>query len=77
MHSFLGAPLAEMLRSDVKPALMAAIEEKFKECPQQPAGAFAPARRSRVARGAGGGGGSAGGGGGKAKSGGSRGGAGE
>jgi cytoskeleton-associated protein 5 len=57
MHSFLGPALGDMLRADVKPALMTAIEEKFKECPQQPPGSFAPARTSRAGGGGGGGGG--------------------
>jgi cytoskeleton-associated protein 5 len=57
MHGFLGPALGDMLRADVKPALMAAIEEKFKECPQQAPDAFAPARTSRAAGGSGGGGG--------------------
>ena len=68
MHSFLGPALGDMLRADVKPALMTTIEEKFKDCPQQPPGSFAPTSSSRVAAAAGGGGkargGRAGGGGG-------------
>lgn len=34
-HKQLGTGLAAMLRSDVKPALMTALEESFKNNPQQ------------------------------------------
>ena len=49
MHTFLGPALADMLRADVKPALMAAVEEKFKDCPQHAPGSFTPARAWRGA----------------------------
>lgn len=34
-HKQLGAGLADMLRSDVKPALMTALEDAFKRNPQE------------------------------------------
>lgn len=43
---FLGAPLGDMLRSDVKPALMAAIEGEFAKCPKDPS--IVPVRFSRA-----------------------------
>jgi len=76
MHTFLGPPLADMLRADVKPALMTTIEEKFKDCPQSTPGSFAAARTSRVAAASGGGRGGGGGGGKAARGDGSRGGGG-
>lgn len=48
--SFLGPPLAEMVRLDVKPALMTAIESTFAKSPQNPA--WQPTRTSRAASGA-------------------------
>lgn len=53
MHRSLGPPLADMLRPDIKPALMAAIEGEFEKNPQQAADSLAP---SRAVRNGGGGG---------------------
>ena len=66
LRRFLGPPLADMIRNDVKPALMTAIDSEFAKNPKREAGAYIPSRASRVeaaAKAAGGGGasGSAGG----------------
>ena len=70
LHRFLGPPLADMIRNDVKPALMTAIDSEFAKNPKREAGAFVPSRASRVetaAKAAGGASGGAGGRGGGAK----------
>lgn len=43
---FIGAPLGDMIRSDVKPALMTAIEGEFAKCPKQDG--FTATRTSRA-----------------------------
>lgn len=35
LHTFLGPPLADMVRPDLKPALMATVEAEFAKQPQQ------------------------------------------
>ncbi|GAX77872.1 hypothetical protein CEUSTIGMA_g5314.t1 [Chlamydomonas eustigma] len=47
MHRFLGPPLGDMIRPDVKPALMTAIDNEFSKNPKRDAGQYAPARKSR------------------------------
>ncbi|GFH15735.1 protein MOR1, partial [Haematococcus lacustris] len=46
MHRFLGPPLGDMIRADVKPALMAAIDGEFAKNPKDPG--FTPSRTSRA-----------------------------
>eukprot|EP00798_Chlamydomonas_sp_ICE-L_P001437 gene1437-32811_t len=48
IHKFLGPPLGDMIRADVKPALMSAIDGEFAKCPKHEAGAFQPSRTSRA-----------------------------
>lgn len=43
LHKFLGPPLADMIRPNVKPALMTNVEEEFGKNPQDPA--FTPTRK--------------------------------
>lgn len=45
---FLGAPLGDMIRNDVKPALMTAIDAEFAKNPKREAGAHQPSRTSRT-----------------------------
>ncbi|KAJ9516595.1 hypothetical protein QJQ45_015220 [Haematococcus lacustris] len=46
MHRFLGPPLGDMIRADVKPALMAAIDGEFAKNSKDPG--FTPSRTSRA-----------------------------
>ena len=48
LRRFLGPPLADMIRNDVKPALMTAIDSEFAKNPKREAGAYIPSRASRV-----------------------------
>lgn len=45
-HRFLGAPLCDMVKTDVKPALYAAIEGECVKCPKDPN--LQPTRFSRA-----------------------------
>ncbi|WIA20537.1 hypothetical protein OEZ85_004931 [Tetradesmus obliquus] len=47
LHTFLGPPLGDMVRADLKPALMATVEAEFAKQPQQ--SGFSAKRVSRVA----------------------------
>ena len=47
-HKQLGPGLADMLRSDVKPALMTALEDSFKKNPQQQVGGLVKEQRCQI-----------------------------